>query len=393
MVDLDSLVLVLVTDVNLPMEKVDVLIIGGGPAGTSAALSLLNYTNLSVWIVEQSDLNRLRVGEHVSSSIFNLLDYLKIPKEDLEPESIMPTYGTTSYWGSPHPAHNHSIFTHEGATYQLDRAKFDLKLVEQVAQRGGEVFPRTKCLNFTQQENKEWHVTLQHAEKGVFEINAQYLVDATGRQIHVGRSLGLPLQKMDNLMGIGMFFQLTDQAQKSALQILEAAELGWWYAALLPDNKLVATFFTDADIIAAQKLTQPHKWQALLQNTQHIKHKLANAHLMAQKPWVRNAATHILDVAKQERFLAVGDAICAFDPISSMGIGFAITSAFQAARCIQAQLLNNVPQALSAYNQDILSIFDQYLKIRQQYYQQEKRWPDSVFWQRRQALETEEVAL
>lgn len=391
MQDLDSLVLVPVTDANRGMEKVDVLIIGGGPAGASTALSLLNYTKLGVWIVEQSDLNRLRVGEHVSASIFNLLAYLKIAKNDLEPESIIPAYATTSYWGSTYPAHTHSMFTPEGATYQLDRAKFDLKLLEQVAQRGGEVFPRTKCTSLNQLENKEWQVTLQHAERGAFEVVAKYLVDATGRQVHVGRQLNIPLQKMDALMGTGMFFQLEDKHREASQQILETSELGWWYAALLPDNQLVATFFTDADIVAEQNLAQVEGWNKLLQNTQYVKHKLKNTQMLAQKPWVRSAATHILSANHYQRFIAVGEAACAFDPISSMGIGFAITSACQAGRCIQAELIDNVPNAIDTYEQDIWKIFDQYLNIRQQYYQQETRWEQSPFWQRRRALQSLEA--
>ena len=59
-------------------KQIDVLIVGGGPAGTSVALSLLNYSDHTVMLVEQSDLNQMRVGEHVSASIFDLVEYLKI---------------------------------------------------------------------------------------------------------------------------------------------------------------------------------------------------------------------------------------------------------------------------------------------------------------------------
>ncbi len=53
--------------------ETDVLIVGGGPAGSSTALSLLKYSNLEVALIEQSTLNNLRVGEQVNASIFDLL--------------------------------------------------------------------------------------------------------------------------------------------------------------------------------------------------------------------------------------------------------------------------------------------------------------------------------
>lgn len=361
----------------------DVLIVGGGPAGTSAALSLLNYSNATVMLVEQSDFNNTRVGEHVSSSLFDILKYLKIDKDDFESGSFMPSYGNTSYWGSNQPTSTESIFTVETSTFQLDRDKFDFKLVEQVAERGGIVFPRTKCLNYLLLQNNEWEIILKHPEKGIFTVFAKYLIDATGRQASVCRQIGVPSKKIDSLMGIGAFFKLKEGYKLNHNQVLETNEFGWWYNAVLPDKTVVTTLFSDADIIAQHKLNQNDTWYDLLQSTNLIKHKLKDTVSLSKKVWVRNACTQISDSSFKDSFIAIGDAASSFDPISSMGIGFAMSSACNAARIIKYQLIKKDPERVISYQKDISNNFDNYLKIRKQFYQQEKRWPSSVFWKRR----------
>ena len=63
---------------NANTYQVDVLIVGGGPAGASAALSLLTYSEHTVLLVEQSNLEQTRVGEHVSASLFDFLHLIQV---------------------------------------------------------------------------------------------------------------------------------------------------------------------------------------------------------------------------------------------------------------------------------------------------------------------------
>ena len=109
---------------------------------------------------------------------------------------------------------------------------------------------------------------------------------------------------------------------------------------------------------------------------------------MLEKPWIRNAATHISDSTACDNFIAIGDAAASFDPVSSMGIGFAISSACHAARLIQTQLTENTPTKTDIYQQDILANFNNYMKIRSQFYQKETRWASADFWKRRNELST-----
>lgn len=373
--------------------ETDVIILGAGPSGACAALSLLNNSTLDVTLVEQSDFSQQRVGEHVSDSLFNFLDFLHITPEYLGENCFISTYGSTAYWGSNRPGLRNSVFTTQESTYQLNRELFDLSLIETAVERGARVLPRTHCLTTNQLSDGSWQLILSHPEQGEFEIHSRFLVDATGRKANITRGIGGISNKTDDLMGVGRFFQLAEGNKQTQEFIIESCEHGWWYGALLPNNTYVVTFYSDVDIIAKLRLNQQEGWNKLLSESKHIKHYVNNCTVTAPHPWSRPAFSQISMADNVSNFLAIGDAACAFDPISSMGIGFAFSSACHGANAIMDQLNSNNStdnQAIKQYNLDLKNQFDNYRLLKQQFYQQEQRWPQSPFWQRR-VLNTSDV--
>jgi flavin-dependent dehydrogenase len=364
-------------------QEVDVLIIGAGPAGAACALGLLRYSDCRVWVLDNGDLQQVRVGEHVSSSIFDFLDYLKVDKRQFDDQCFTANYGKTSYWGSDIPSQHDSLFTTAGTSYQLKRELFDLELLKQVADAGGHVLPRSQCLSVEQNDQQEWTVDIEHERFGAFQINAQYLVDASGRKAFMSRRLGIPRRNDDRLMGVGTFLQFNDGPLNHD-QLIETTELGWWYTATLSDNTAVATFFSDADIISRDQLQKPENWNQCLQQTKHMRKRLQGSQTTTPNLWVKDASSQVNDLHQRSHFIAIGDAAAAFDPVSSMGLGFALSSACVGAKALQATLANGNEESLAVYDKDIQNNFTQYQTNKRQVYGQEQRWPSATFWQRRQ---------
>ena len=364
-------------------EEVDVLIIGAGPAGAACALGLRHYTDMRVLLLDSGDLQQVRVGEHVSASVFDFLNYLKVDKDQLDADCFTESYGSTSYWGSGQANEHDSLFTTAGTSYQLQRNLFDIALLKEVVAAGGHVLPRSRYLQLAQDGRLNWTVNAEHETRGIFQIKTQYLVDATGRQAHVSRKLGIQRHKADRLLGVGAFLQLEGQTVRQD-QLIEATECGWWYSATLPGNTVVVTLFSDADIISRHQLQKPENWNHYLQQTTHTRQRLQGAGATSTQLWVKNANSQISEGDQRARFIAIGDAAAAFDPISSMGLGFALSSACHGAKTIQAAASGN-GEALSIYKKDIQNSFAQYQITKQQVYGQEQRWQEAVFWQRRRA--------
>ncbi len=361
--------------------ETNVLIVGGGPAGTSAALSLLKYSDLKVVIVEETNLESVKIGEQVNSSIFDILSYMGIEKTAFDQNNFIQGHSSTAAWGSERLMVRDSIFNTETESFQLNREEFDYLLLKNVSEKGGIIFPRTKCLSFDQDENHHWTVDVKHETKGNFTIKADYLIDATGRMGSVCRKIGVQSQRYDELAAIGRFFYFDESQTIEQNIIIESIEDGWWYCASLPNQKMTLTFFSDAQIIKEKKLENTENWSRLLSKTKHIQHKISKA-ASEGKPWVKNAFSQIADISSSKNFLAVGDAAASFDPISSMGIGFAISSACHAAKAI-IDADSGHDNTFLSYQENINTIYHNYLKTKTFFYQKEQRWSDSVFWKKR----------
>ncbi|KUJ59163.1 hypothetical protein AR687_24555 [Flavobacteriaceae bacterium CRH] len=130
-------------------------------------------------------------------------------------------------------------------------------------------------------------------------------------------------------------------------------------------------------------LNNNSKWNGLLQESKFIKDRTKGFNINEMNLWVRSAHTHILDLSNTKKFLAVRDAMASYDPISSMVIGFAFSSACTVAAITVLELCDHDPQRISVYQNDVNLIFENYWAEHKKVYQQEKRWQNSEFWSRR----------
>ena len=90
-----------------------------------------------------------------------------------------------------------------------------------------------------------------------------------------------------------------------------------------------------------------------------------------------------------DRWCAAGDAAISFDPLSSQGLFNAMYTGLAAALACDRRLSGEVV-AFDDYGNDLRRVETAYRRHLDFWYGQEKRWPDSPFWQRRQAKGNDE---
>lgn len=360
----------------------DVVIVGGGPAGTAAALTLLKYSSLSVAVLESSDYSQVRIGETIPPGVQPLLNYLGVWETFLEAQHL-PAYSTGAAWGSSEVMSRHFLFTGRGEGWHLDRRFFDRMLAGEVEKRGGTLLTEARLTSCQRDADGRWQISSRQKQEAEIDLRARFVVDASGKKFMFARRCGARQQVYDRLVGVIGFYEFNDEEVRPHDTFVESCADGWWYSSLLPDRRMAVAFMSDLDIIRQRRAQQPQGWSALLENTEHTRARTSKGQLSLPLH-VRPAHSRLLYPTADKGWIAAGDAAAAFDPLSSMGIGHALTSGTHAARALHAAL-DFDEQLIDQYASGMVNNFHQYLAMRRQYYLLERRW-NSVFWARRHAM-------
>lgn len=358
-------------------SEFDVVVIGGGPAGTSAAISLRNQ-DASVLVVERSNYEHLRFGETFPPAIQHSLKQLGLWQDFLAANHLR-SIGIRSIWGSNQP-HDQSFMLNPYAEgWHVDRRAFDAFLARSAHERGVDLAVDCGLVKCERSSDGGWELLLSVCEKLV-AVRAKFVVDATGRTCVLSLKLGSHRIIYDRLVGTYGFFTGTSDHDAS-LTLLEAVEDGWWYSAPLPSGYHVVAFMTDSDLCARLRLRNVLDWQARLDRAPHTKARIGSLEFRGRVNVLPANSAH-LDRACGHRWLAIGDAAISLDPLSGDGVLRALKSGLEAAEIIAANLSGDdlaLPRYQLAREQD----FRSYLRQRETYYQRESRWSNAPFWSRR----------
>ena len=353
----------------------DVAVIGGGPAGAVVAAQLAKY-GCKIALVDRSD-SEFKIGETLPPSSRVLLHKLQL-LDLLQDGSHLPCYGNQSAWGSSDLVNTDFIFDPHGAGWHLDRAQFDEQLRKEAERRGVRVFPRTRVVDVSRLEEK-WVIPLGDEKQTV--LKCDWMVDSTGRSRWLARRLKIKVSQYDSLIAVAAVFDTSGvHNDRDSRTLVESVPAGWWYTALLPGSRRIAVFFSDAGTSAAGFCGDQASFLRLLDETRHVKNRIAPNSPLLHGPLARPAESARLELLCGSNWLAVGDAAMSFDPLSSQGILSAIQSADAAAGALHRAMAGN-RNALEEYSAGLHSEYDKYLRERERYYALEARWRDQPFWQ------------
>jgi len=172
----------------------DVIVIGGGPAGSTAA-ALVAESGFSVLQVERETMPRPQhVGESLMPEtywIFKRLGVLDKMRASPFPHKVGVQFvNSTGRESAPFFFRSHDP-RECSQTWHVDRPEFDQMLWKNAAEKGAQCHDKTRVLEVTFQKNQTEGVLLQQAAAPPKKIATQVIIDATGQQSLLATRLGL----------------------------------------------------------------------------------------------------------------------------------------------------------------------------------------------------------
>lgn len=355
----------------------DVAIVGGGPAGAAAALSLMQLRpKLRVAVVEASRYSAWRAGETLSPGCRQILSGLGC-WDSFRGAGFMESFGTRAVWGAPEPYDNEFLFSLRGNGWHVDRVRFDALLCGSAKQAGADVIEDAR-LRVAAYVDRSFRLRLRgtelHPERG--ELRARFVIDASGREACFATGAGARRITHDRLIGVcGLF----PSAGPDAATLVEAQSEGWWYSALLPGSRVVVAWMSDVDLIRDREMCRTECWLEGLGRSEWTRARVSGDLQAPLRVWA--AYSQRLSQFCGDGWLAAGDAATTYDPLSSQGILKALRAG-KIASFVALDALEGRDSA-SRYEKLVAAEYADYLETRRWFYSQEQRWPQSPFWRRR----------
>ena len=348
----------------------DVVVAGGGPAGSAAALGL-GRRGVSVALIEQDTYQSPRVGETLPPIIRQQLTALGVWGRFLR-SGPLESYGIQTAWESDDPRDQDFLRNPYGCGWHVDRARFDAMLAQAAAEAGAELIAPARIAGCAHSENGHW---LLEAVQGqtVRKVAGRMLLDATGRKALLATQLGAQARVTDRLVAAVDFSPAREPAQQT---LIEAVEQGWWYSAPIPGNRMVFAYLTDSD------LWMNADWSQLLNQAPLTAARVGSSAL--PPPQLVSAASIVRCPVAGPDWMAVGDAALAYDPLSGQGVFKSIETGLQCAEAV-ARYFGGDAAAPAKYETWVQKTYETYLAQRRDLYRAVGRWPQSRFWNRRGA--------
>ncbi|HQT63153.1 MAG TPA: NAD(P)/FAD-dependent oxidoreductase [Acidocella sp.] len=327
----------------------DVLVIGGGPAGSSVA-TLLAERGRRVVLLEKDKHPRFHIGESLLPYNLPLLDRLGV-RAQIETsaqhkhgiEFVSPFHGKSvryefaKAWDKRFPY-----------AFQVRRSAFDEILLRNASQKGAEVLEECRVTRVEFPENDHPLVTARQADGTEQQWRAAFIVDASGRDTVLASQMGSKARnpRNDSAAIYGHFTGARRLEGQAAGNItIVWFDLGWFWFIPLSDGTTSVGAVSPAANFKNRGTDLKSFFMGLIASSPEIADRLKHATLTSEVTATGNYS-YSSSTMSGRNFILAGDACTFIDPVFSTGVYVAMQSGFWAADAVEACLTK--PQRAAA---------------------------------------------
>ncbi|GAB7181542.1 dehydrogenase (flavoprotein) [Kitasatospora sp. Ki12] len=348
-------------------KQYDVVVVGGGPAGSTAA-SFLAKAGRSVLVLERERFPRYHIGESLVTGMSPMLEELGV-LDECERRFQRKT-GINLKWGKdPQPWRSdfsQAIGGHDH-TWHVRRDEFDQLLLDNARELGADVIEEAHVTEVLTDETGTVTGVVYTHQGTKHRVTSRYVVDASGQSRTVTRKLtGVTWQEDLRNVAVWSYFEGYTPIDDPYDIMVEALDQGGWIWGIpLSDNQLSMGYVLPADQLSEATRagrSQQEVFEQGIANSTIARTMVEKATRTGEMHTARDWS-HVSDSFHGPGWVAVGDTAAFIDPLFSSGVWLGTSGAWLAARAINAALDNpkDADQALGNFDAVYRRLYDDIL--------------------------------
>jgi len=337
-----------------PNNTYDAIIVGGGPAGATAA-ALLAKLGRRVVLLERDGFPRYHVGESLLPFCYATLNRLgmvdKLNATDFVKKYSVQFATTDGRMSQPFYFSDHLDGHPAGQTWQVERSDFDRMMTDNAKDLGAEVrfgVSAKKVLKDAAGKVVGVEAIDEHGQ--AIQLKAPMTIDASGRNGFAANAMGWKRNRDPELNKIALWTYYRggkrgEGRDEGATTVAYIPEKGWFWHIPMHDDRISLGVVGDKNYLYRDGVKDPLKIiEREIGCNAWVADVMQGAEQFGQT-WVTGDYSYRSEYSATDGLVLTGDAFGFLDPVFSSGVFLALTSGEMAADAVHRALKENDPSA------------------------------------------------